>query len=805
MKFTLSWLKDHLETNADLDEIVETLTMIGLEVESVVNPAEKLSGFKIAKVISAEKHPNADRLKVLLVDTGSGEPVQVVCGAPNARTGLLGVFGKPGDYIPGIDVTLSVGNIRDVESFGMMCSERELELSDEHDGIIDLPEDAPLGGSFADYAGLNDPIIEIGLTPNRPDCTGVHGIARDLAAAGLGELKENRPEAIEGQFPCPTAVTLDFGDTAPLCPAFGLRLVRGVKNGPSPKWLQQRLLAIDLRPINMLVDITNYITFDRGRPLHVFDAAKVKGDLVVRRGKQGEQLVALDDKDYAVDEDVCVIADDNGLESLAGIMGGAASGCDENTFDVLIESALWDPLNIAHTGRRLGVSSDARYRFERGVDPAFMVPGIELATKMVVDLGGGTPSDITIAGTVPEPEMVIDFPMSEIKRLVGLDVFPTEAKVILSRLGFWVSGSTDDVKVAVPSWRPDVHGKADLVEEIMRIVGVDKVPVTPLPRERHVGQKVLTQGQIRRNKARRALAVRGLDEAVTWSFISKKQAELFGGGNPDLALANPISGDMSDMRPSLIPGLVMASQRNADRAHADVALFEVGQVFSSDEVDGQQMLATGLRRGTAVLTGPGRHWSGDSSDVSAFDAKADALSVLEAVGVAVNNLQVSRDAPDWFHPGRSGTLKLGPKNTLAVFGELHPKVLRDLNVKSAIAVFEVFLDAIPEPRRKGSRSRGVLNIADLMSVKRDFAFLLERSVDVHKLVKAARNADKALIENVTVFDIYEGPGVDDDKKSVAIDVVIQPKTKTLTDEEIDAISGKVIAAVEKATGGELRQ
>ncbi len=805
MKFTLSWLKDHLETDAGLEEIVETLTMIGLEVESVVNPAEKLSSFKIAKVISAEKHPNADRLKVLSVDTGSGEPVQVVCGAPNARAGLLGVFGKPGDYIPGIDVTLSVGNIRDVESFGMMCSERELELSDEHDGIIDLPEDAPVGDSFADYAGLNDPIIEIGLTPNRPDCTGVYGIARDLAAAGLGELKENRPETIEGQFPCPTAVTLDFGSTEPLCPAFGLRLVRGVKNGPSPKWLQQRLIAIDLRPINLLVDITNYITFDRGRPLHVFDAAKVKGDLVVRRGRQGETLVALDDKDYTVDEDVCVIADDGGLESLAGIMGGAASGCDDNTVDVLIESALWDPQNIAHTGRRLGVSSDARYRFERGVDPAFMVPGIELATKMVLEMGGGTASEITIAGAVPEPEMVIDFPLSEIKRLVGLDVYPTEAKVILSRLGFWVSGSTDEVKVAVPSWRPDIHGKADLVEEVMRIVGVDKVPVTPLPRERHVGQKVLTQGQIRRNKARRALAVRGLDEAVTWSFISKRQAELFGGGGEDLALANPISSDMSDMRPSLIPGLVMASQRNADRARADVALFEVGQVFSSDDVDGQQMLATGLRRGTAVLTGSGRHWSGDAADVSAFDAKADALSVLEAVGVAVNNLQVSRDAPDWFHPGRSGTLKLGPKNTLAVFGELHPGVLRDLNVKSAIAVFEVFLDAMPEPRRKGSRARGVLDIADLMSVRRDFAFLLERSVDVDRLVKAARGADKTLIENVTVFDIYEGSGVDDDKKSVAIDVVIQPKNKTLTDEEIDAISGKVIAAVEKATGGELRQ
>lgn len=805
MKFTLSWLKEHLDTNAGLDEIVERLTMIGLEVEEVTNPADRLKPFMIARVVEATQHPNADRLRVLKVDAGDGsDPLQIVCGAPNARAGLVGVLARPGDYVPGIDVTLSVGKIRDVESFGMMCSERELELSDEHTGIIDLPEDAPVGMSYAQYAGLDDPVIEIGLTPNRPDCTGVYGIARDLAAAGLGTLKERAHDQIRGDFPCPTSVTLDFGDTKPLCKAFGLRMVKGLKNGPSPKWMQERLIAIGLRPINTLVDITNYMTFDQGRPLHVFDAAKVKGDLVVRRGREGESIEGLNGKSYEVDDTVCVIADDAGLESLGGILGGEVSGCTDDTVDVLIESALWDEDGIAATGRKLGVNTDARYRFERGVDPDYMLPGLEMATKLVMDLCGGEPSEVVVAGKVPDETHIVDFPYREVKRLTGLDVSHAEINVTLRELGFWISGSGDTVKVAAPSWRPDIEGKADLAEEVVRIVGLDKVPSTPLPRIGSVAAKVLTPGQIRRNRARRALAARGLNEAVTWSFVSKAEAEAFGGGVPELALANPISPELSDMRPSLLPGLLTAAQRNADRGYPDVALFEVGQIFADDTPEGQSMVAAGVRRGTAVLEGAGRHWSGASPAVSVFDAKADATAVLAAIGAPVDKLQVYTDAPDYFHPGRSGALKLGPKNTLAVFGEIHPRMLALLDIEGPLVGFEIYLDNLPQPKTKATRSKGALDVSDLMPVRRDFAFVVGKSTAAETLLKAARGAEKALISDVTLFDVYEGKGIAEDQKSLAIDVTLQPMQKTLTDEEIDAVSKKIIAAVEKATGGILR-
>lgn len=805
MKFTLSWLKEHLETDASLDEIVETLTRVGLEVEDVASPADRLKPFTIARVVDARQHPNADRLKVLSVDAGDGAaPLQIVCGAPNARAGLVGVLARPGDYVPGIDVTLSVGKIRDVESFGMMCSERELELSDSHDGIIDLGPDAPVGASYAEWAGLDDPVIEIGLTPNRPDCTGVAGIARDLAAVGLGKLKENRPAQIPGDGPCPVQVRLEFGDTPPLCPAFALRLVRGVKNGPSPDWMQKRLKAIGLRPINALVDITNYVTFDRGRPLHVFDAARVKGDLVVRRGREGEELLALDGKTYKVDDTICVISDDNGLESLAGIMGGEASGCTEETTDVLIESALWDDTNIARTGRKLGVNSDARYRFERGVDPAFCVPGAELATRLVMDLCGGTPSEISLAGKVPETDRSIDFPFSEVKRLTGLSVSDAEIKGVLTRLGFWVTGSGDTVKVAPPSWRPDVHGKADLVEEVVRIVGLDKVVSTPLPRLESVAGRVLTPGQTRRSQARRALAVRGMKEAVTWSFISRAQAEAFGGGSRLLELANPISADMSDMRPSLVPGLAAAAQRNADRGYDDVALFEVGQVFANDTPEGQSMVAAGVRRGTAAMTGSDRHWSGNAPQVNVFDARADAEAALAAIGAPVDKLMVFAEAPSWLHPGRSGELRLGPKTVLARFGELHPRVARALDLDGRLAVFEVYLDAVPQPKAKPGRSKGAFEASDLMPVRRDFAFVVDEAVTADRLIKAARGADKALIVDVSLFDVYRGAGVAEGAKSMAIDVTLQPRQHTLTEEEIDAVGAKIRAAVEKATGGTLR-
>ncbi|MGC2640825.1 MAG: phenylalanine--tRNA ligase subunit beta, partial [Pseudolabrys sp.] len=551
MKFTVPWLKEHLDTDAPLPEIVDKLTMIGLEVENVEDKASLLKPFVIASVISAEKHPNADRLKVCMVDIGDGKPIQVVCGAPNARTGMKGVFSAPGTFIPGKNITLTIGTIRGVESRGMLCSAAELMISDDHEGIIELPADAPVGTSYVDWAGVSDPVIEINLTPNRPDCAGVAGIARDLGTTSIGTYKDKIPKPVKGAFPCPVKVTLDFGKTPSLCPAFGLRLVRGVKNGPSPDWLQKRLVAIGLRPINKLVDITNFITFDRGRPLHVFDAAKVHGNLTVRRAKNGEQLLALDGKTYTLDEAVCVIADEKGIESLSGIMGGEASGCSDATIDVLIESALWDELNIAQTGRKLGINSDARYRFERGVDPAFMLPGLELATQMVLDLCSGQASEVVVAGDPTPKEKIIDFPLSELPRMTGLKLSLADTRRILDKLGFFAAGQGERVKVAVPSWRPDVHGRADIVEELVRIVGVDRVPSTPFARGENARKPVLTAIQNRTRKAKRALAARGLVEAVTWSFVSKREAELFGDGDPALALANPIAAELSDMRPSL--------------------------------------------------------------------------------------------------------------------------------------------------------------------------------------------------------------------------------------------------------------
>ena len=686
MKFTLPWLKEHLETDASLAEIVDKLTMIGLEVENVEDKADLLKPFVIASVISAEKHPNADRLKVCMVDIGDGKPIQVVCGAPNARTGMKGVFSAPGTFIPGKNITLTVGTIRGVESRGMLCSAAELMISDDHEGIIDLPADAPVGKSYVEWAGASEPVIEINLTPNRPDCTGVSGIARDLGATSIGTYKDKIPKPVKGSFPCPVKVTLDFGKTPSLCPAFGLRLVRGVKNGPSPDWLQKRLTAIGLRPINALVDITNFITFDRGRPLHVFDADKVHGNLTVRRARNGEKLLALDGKTYTLDEAVCVIADEKSVESLSGIMGGEATGCSETTTNVLVESALWDELNIAQTGRKLGINSDARYRFERGVDPAFMLPGLELATQMVLDLCGGEASEIIVAGDPTPKEKIIDFPLSELPRLTGLKLPLADLRRVLEKLGFFTAGQGDRVKVAVPSWRPDVHGRADIVEELVRIVGVDRVPSTRFGREQ-ARKPVLTAIQNRTRKAKRALAARGLLEAVTWSFVSKREAELFGGGAPELALANPIAAELSDMRPSLIPGLIMAAQRNADRGFPDTAVFEVGQIFKGDKPADQLTAASGLRRGLAKPSGSGRHWSDKSGPVDVFDAKADAFAVLAAAGAPMQALQVVPGGPAWFHPGRSGTIQIGPQNVLGHFGELHPRAIAEPEGRGPVGRF----------------------------------------------------------------------------------------------------------------------
>lgn len=806
MKFTLSWLKEHLDTIATIDGIADKLTMVGLEVEGIEDLTRDFAAFRLAKVVSAEPHPDADRLRVCMVDPGDGEVIQVVCGAPNARAGMVGVFAPAGTHVPGTGVDLKKGVIRGVESNGMLLSERELGLSDNHDGIVDLPADTPVGQPYAEYAGLDDPVLDIAVTPNRPDALGVGGVARDLAAAGEGKLIDHPVEPVKGEGACPVSVTLDFGDTASLCPAFGLRLVRGVKNGPSPDWLQRRLRSIGLRPINKLVDITNFITYDRCRPLHVFDAAKVAGNLVVRRARDGEEIVALDGKTYALDPEICVIADDNGVESIAGIMGGEASGCTEETTDVLIESALWEAMNIAQTGRKLGVNSDARHRFERGVDPAFMVPGLELATRLVLDLCGGTASEILVAGEVPEPVMAIDFPVSEIKRLSGIDPSVSDVTQILEYLGFGCKPHRTEgtILVTVPSWRPDVSIKADLVEEVVRIIGVDRVPVTPMTRLPGVLKPVLTTLQTRTRAAKRALATRGLVEAITWSFISGPHAEAFGGGQPELILANPIAADMSDMRPSLIPGLAAAAQRNADRGLDDLAIFEVGQIYAGDKPEDQRTAATGLRRGTAGVGGSGRHWSGKAGSVTVFDARADAFALLESLGLSPDKVQIAAEAPAWFHPGRSGIIRQGPKTVIGAFGELHPAVLEELDVEGPIVTFEIILEAIPEPKARATKTKPPLALSDLQPVRRDFAFVLDRSVEAAKVLRAAQGADRKLISGVSVFDLFESEALGEAKKSLAIEVVLQPTEKTLTDEEIDATAAKVVAAVEKATGGTLR-
>lgn len=840
MKFTIEWLKDHLETEATLEQVCDTLNRIGLEVEGVEDPGKTLGGFIIAHVISAEQHPNADRLRVCMVDIGDGTPLQVVCGAPNARAGMKSVFSPPGTYIPGKNLTISKGVVRGVESAGMLCSAAELGLSEDHDGILDIAADAPVGVKYIDWAKLGDPVIEINLTPNRPDATGVFGIARDLAAAGLGKLKDKAVPQVAGQGACPVEVTLAFeGEDRALCPAFALRLVSGVKNGPSPEWMQKRLKAIGLRPVNALVDITNYVTFDRGRPLHVFDAAKVKGNLTVRRAKQNirfdeflgltadeieeyrrlghpveildadtarigfaelaEKIDALDGRTYPLDPSMVVIADDNGPESIAGIMGGEHSGCDENTTDVLIESALWSPLNIAQSGRKLGIVTDARYRFERGVDPQFTVPGIELATKLVMELCGGKPTTVSLSGRIPETEKIVEFPISEVKRLTGMDVPPQEIKAILSALGFWVSGQAPDLRVAVPSFRPDVEGKTDLVEEVVRIVGLDNVPLQPIARVDEIHRAVLTPLQIRTRGAKRALAAQGMVEAVTWSFVSKKAAEAFGGGKPALALANPIAADLSDMRPSLLPGLIMGSQRNADRGFADHALFEVGQIFLGAGENDQRIAAAGLRRGTLG----GKHWAGNA-EADIFAIKADVMALLASLNVPTGGMQISAPGPGFLHPGRSATLSFGPKNIVGCFGEVHPRVAEALGAEGRLMVFEITLDALPPAKKKPTKAKPKLELAELQPISRDFAFLVDEKVEAEAILKIARGVDRALFAGATIFDRYQGKGVEPGKVSLGLAVTLQPREKTLTDAEIEAFSQKLVADVAAKTGAVLR-
>ena len=796
MKFTLSWLKDHLETTASLEEITKRLTMLGLEVEGVHDRAKGLENFVVAEVVSAEKHPDADKLQICTVNTGS-ETLQVVCGAPNARAGMKGVFGGVGEYVPGIDVTLKQAKIRGVESNGMLLSMREMGLSDEHEGIVDLPKNSKVGARAADAMGLNDVVIEIAITPNRGDCLGVRGIARDLAASGMGHLKALSTDPVPGAFKSPISVSID-DKTA--CPQFVGRLVRGVTNEQSPKWMRERLIAIGLRPISALVDITNYVMFDLGRPLHVFDGDKVKGNITAGLAKGGEKFLALDGKEYELDNEVCIIADDNGPEALGGVMGGELSGCTENTTSVFIESAIFDPLRTAATGRKLNIISDARFRFERSIDQAFATSGIEIATRLVLEICGGEPSEIVIAGAEPKWQRDIKFRPDRVKELIGIKIERDQMTRILSVLGFGVSGTGDEWNIAVPSWRADIVGEACIVEEIIRVYGYDKIPAVSLPRDGALPKPAINKEQSLRFAIRRTLAARGMVEAVTYSFMPSSDANLFGGVEDSIRLLNPISSDLDVMRPSILPNLLAATGRNDARGFADGALFEVGPQFSGDSADQQQPVAAGVRSGFAVM----RNWDGPARKADVFDAKADAMAVIAGFGLDPAKAQITDKAPSWYHPGRSGSVQLGPQNVLAHFGEIHPGILKKMGLKGPVSAFEVNLGSFPAPKNKKSQQRASLRLSALQPVMRDFAFVVDSAVMALDVERAASGADKQLIVNARVFDMFAGEALGPDKKSLAVEVTLQPVEKTLTDEEIEAVSKKVINGVSQATGGVLR-
>ena len=801
MKFTLSWLKTHLETDASVDDIASKLTAIGLEVEEVRRPGDELAAFTVAYVIEARQHPNADKLRLCTVDTGN-EQVEVVCGAPNARTGMKGVFAPPGTTIPGTGVVLKKAKIRGVESCGMLCSEREMGLSDEHEGIIELDADAPVGAPFAEFVGLDDPLFDIAITPNRADCLGVYGIARDLAAAGMDRLKTAEIEPVAGAFESPIDVILDFPGEGPSpCPLFLGRYIRGVRNCESPRWLKERLASVGLRPISALVDLTNFLTIDRNRPVHVFDAGKVKGDIWLRLGEGSATFAALNGKEYVLDDAMTAIGDESGVISLAGVMGGEPTGCTMETTDVFIEIALFDPVRTAATGRAFNLESDARYRFERGVDPAFAGPGMELMTRLVMDICGGEASEVVVAGAEPAWRREIAFRPSRVKALGGVDSERSHSLGILTALGF-ACEEQDDVLVAVapPPWRGDIVGEADLVEEVLRIAGFDQIPAVSLsPTASERARRALSPTRRRLGAMRRALTARGMSEAVTWSFMPRPHAAFFGDAPDALVLANPINAELDAMRPSILPNLIEACRRNADRGLADAALFETGPVYAGTGPEDQRTHVTGVRAAAAVP----RNWHGSERPVDPFDAKADALAALRAAGVSVGSLQTGAEGPAWYHPGRVGTLARG-RTALAHFGELHPGALAELGAEGPMVGFEVMVDALPKPKAKATRAKAPLKASDYPAAERDFAFILDDAVPASEVERAARNAEKALIKQVTVFDVYAGPGIDEDKKSLAITVRLEAQDRTLTDPEIDAAAAKIVANVAKITGCVLR-
>ncbi|MPZ31630.1 MAG: phenylalanine--tRNA ligase subunit beta [Rhodospirillales bacterium] len=799
MKFTLSWLKEHLDTTASLGEIRDTLTMLGLEVEGITNPGETLKGFIVGYVVEAVQHPNADRLRVCKVDTGGGV-VQVVCGAPNARTGMKGVFAPSGSTIPGTGLLLKASKIRGEESNGMLCSSRELELGDDHSGIIDLPAEAKTGAPAAEALGLDDPVIEIKVTPNRPDCLGVHGIARDLAAAGLGTLKPLKADKVSGTYQSPIkwAHGYEPRPDSP-CPIVVGRHFRGIKNGASPDWLQRRLKAIGLRPISALVDITNLVTFDLNRPLHVFDAKKLAGDLVMRQARDGEQMLALDGKTYTLDPSIAAIADAKGVHGLGGIMGGEDTGVREDTTEVFLEVAYFDPIRTAASGRKLGIFSDARYRFERGIDPQSCWWGAEVAARLILELCGGETSEVMSSGVMPNWQRSYTLRTDRVKTLTAIDVPSDKTTSILAKLGFTVEGG-GPWTAAVPPWRPDIVGEADLVEEVTRVFGFDNIPTTSLPRLSATSKPVRSPLQRRVPLARRALGARGMNEAVTWSFLARAKAERFGTKQQaDLRLLNSIDSTLDTMRPSILPNLIDAAQRNEARGLSDPALFEVGPEYKNATPTGQRTVAAGLRHNMAVP----RNWAGPARTVDAFDAKADALAVLAAIGTPMDNLSTQPGAPDWYHPGHSGLIKLGDR-VMAQFGELHPEISAGADLKGPVVAFEVFLDAPPLPKAKATKARPKLALSAFQPLERDFAFIVDAEVEAEKLVRAARNADKALVTAARVFDVYTGKGVPAGKKSIALTVTLQPVERTLTDAEIEAASNKIVAQVAKATGATLR-
>lgn len=800
MKFTLQWLKEHLETDASLDTLAERLTMLGLEVEEITDAAAELKGFRTARVVKAEQHPDADRLRVCLVDAGDGEEVQVVCGAPNARAGMIGVFAPSGAHIPGTGIDLKKTKIRGVESNGMLLSEREMGISEDHDGIVDLPDDTPIGLEATDVMGLDDPVIELGITPDRADCFGVRGIARDLAAAGIGQLKPLDAAETKGNFEPPIKWQRDFAaDDADACPMVVGRYFRGVRNGPSPKWVQDRLKAIGLRPISALVDITNLVTFDLCRPLHVFDADKLAGDLTMRFARDGEKILALDGKEYTLEDGMNVIADDKAVHAIGGIMGGEDTGCTDETTNVFLEVALFDPIRTATTGRKLGIESDARYRFERGLDPESAYWGAHVATRLILEFCGGEASELTVAGEMPTWARDVSLRPERLESFGGVAVATDDAVSILDRLGFNPRLKDGVIHGTTPSWRADVESEYCLIEEVLRVKGFDQIPVVPMERTSSLPAPAIGVPQRRAAFAKRILAQRGMMEAVTWSFMPGADVDLFGGVTDNMRLANPISADLDVMRPTILPNLLAAAKRNADRGYPDIGLFEVGPAYRDDTPTGQDAVAAGIRHGHS---GP-RHWRDTPSAIGVFDAKADAYATLAAIGAPVDNLQISADAPAWYHPGRSGTLRLG-KTVLAYFGEIHPKILRRLGDRGPAAGFEVFLDHVPQPKQKGSKARPSLKASAFQPVNRDFAFVVDRTVSADQILRSARTADRNLITDAGVFDIYEGEALGADKKSVAIWLTLQPTEQTLTDEEIDAVAAKVIANVEKQTGGTLR-